>query len=70
MITPAPHHRLMPFLAVAAGIASFSLMDGLMKGASLAVGAYSAMLWRSLTSTAVLVPWWAARGKRRRSATT
>ncbi len=52
----------MPFLAVAAGIASFSLMDGLMKGASLAVGAYSAMLWRSLTSTAVLVPWWAARG--------
>ena len=56
------HHRLMPILAVAAGIASFSLMDGLMKGASLAVGAYSAMLWRSLTSTAVLVPWWAARG--------
>ncbi len=52
----------MPFLAVAAGIASFSLMDGLMKAASLAVGAYSAMLWRSLTSTAVLVPWWAARG--------
>ena len=42
----------MPFLAVAAGIASFSLMDGLMKGASLAVGAYSAMLWRSLTSAA------------------
>ena len=52
----------MPFIAVAAGIASFSLMDGMMKGASLAVGAYSAMLWRSLTSTAVLVPWWALRG--------
>ena len=42
------HHSLMPFLAVLAGIASFSVMDGLMKGASLAVGAYNAMLWRSL----------------------
>jgi S-adenosylmethionine uptake transporter len=52
----------MPFLAVAAGIASFSLMDGLMKGASLAVGAFSAMLWRSLTSATVLTPWWAAQG--------
>ena len=64
MATPinrAPYHRLMPFLAVAAGIASFSLMDGLMKGASLAVGAYSAMMWRSLTSAAVLTPWWALR---------
>ena len=56
-----PHHHLMPFIAVAAGIASFSLMDGLMKGASLAIGAYSAMLWRSLTSAAVLGPLWAAK---------
>ena len=52
----------MPIFAVAAGIASFSLMDGMMKGASLIVGAYSAMLWRSLTSTVVLVPWWVLRG--------
>ena len=61
MIRPAPHHRLMPFLAVAAGIASFSLMDGLMKSASLAVGAFSAMLWRSLISAGVLTPLWLAR---------
>ena len=62
MIRPAPHQGLLPLLAVAAGIASFSLMDGLMKGASLAVGAFSAMLWRSLTSAAVLLPWWGLRG--------
>lgn len=56
------HHHLAPFLAVAAGIASFSVMDGLMKNASLAIGAYSAMVWRSLLSTAVMLPLWKARG--------
>ena len=56
------HHHLMPFLAVAAGIASFSVMDGLMKNASLAIGAYSAMVWRSLLSMGVMLPLWRARG--------
>lgn len=56
------HHHMMPFLAVAAGIASFSVMDGLMKGASLAIGAYSAMLWRSLVSVTVMIPLWRLRG--------
>ena len=57
-----PHHHLMPFLTVAAGIASFSVMDGLMKGASLAVGAYNAMLWRSLASALVMLPLWKLSG--------
>jgi len=57
-----PHHHLMPFIAVAAGIASFSVMDGLMKGASLAVGAYNAMLWRSLASALVMLPLWKFSG--------
>ena len=57
-----PHHHLMPFIAVAAGIASFSVMDGLMKGASLAVGAYNAMLWRSLASALVMLPLWKLSG--------
>ena len=57
-----PHHHLMPFIAVAAGIASFSVMDGLMKGASLAVGAYNAMLWRSLASALVMLPLWRFSG--------
>ena len=50
------HYHLLPFVAVAAGIASFSVMDALMKGASLAVGAYSAMLFRSLISAVVMLP--------------
>lgn len=58
------HHHLAPFLAVAAGIASFSVMDALMKAASLAVGAYSAMLWRSLVSASVMGPVWKLRGGR------
>jgi S-adenosylmethionine uptake transporter len=58
------HHHLMPFLAVLAGIASFSLMDGLMKSASLLVGAYSAMLWRSLTGVGLMWPVWKLGGGR------
>jgi len=53
---------MMPFLAVAAGIASFSVMDALMKGASLAVGAYSAMLWRSLIGVVLMLPLWRLGG--------
>lgn len=57
-----PHHHLMPFVAVAAGIASFSVMDGLMKAVSLAVGAYSAMLWRSAAGVVLMAPIWKLRG--------
>ena len=57
-----PHHPLMPFFAVAAGIATFSIMDGLMKAASIAVGAYNAMLWRSLVGALIMVPYWLLRG--------
>ncbi|WP_309753657.1 DMT family transporter [Novosphingobium sp.] len=56
------HHPLMPFLAVATGIATFSVMDALMKGASLAVGAYNAMFWRSLVGVTVMLPYWRLRG--------
>lgn len=56
------HHHAAPFLAVTLGIALFSLMDGLMKGASLAVGAYSAMLFRSVFGTALMAPLWKWRG--------
>lgn len=55
-------HHLMPFVAVAAGIASFSVMDALMKSASLAVGAYSAMLWRSLVGVVLIYPFWKLAG--------
>jgi drug/metabolite transporter (DMT)-like permease len=37
-----------PFLVACLGIAFFSLMDGLMKGLSIGIGAYNAMLWRTM----------------------
>lgn len=46
----------MPVLIAAAGIALFSLMDALMKHASIAIGAYSALLIRSLIGTLIMLP--------------
>ena len=58
------HHPIMPFLAAAAGIASFSLMDGLMKSAAIAVGAYNAMLLRSAFGALLMFPlWWLGGGR-------
>src|SRR3954470_3662922 len=37
-----------PFAVAALGIALFSGMDALMKGLSLAIGPYNALLWRTL----------------------
>jgi S-adenosylmethionine uptake transporter len=37
-----------PFAVAALGIALFSTMDALMKGLSLAIGPYNALLWRTL----------------------
>lgn len=46
MSRPAP--PLIPFLVACAGIATFSAMDALMKSLTLAIGAYNALLWRTL----------------------
>ena len=50
--------RIAPVLAAAIGIALFTLMDAVMKGLSLAIGAYCAMVWRTsvgvVTAGAVL----------------
>lgn len=40
--------RAAPFLAAVLGIALFTFMDAVMKGLSLAIGAYCAMLWRTV----------------------
>jgi len=52
--------QLAPLAAAAAGIALFTLMDAVMKGISLVIGAYPAMLWRSVvgvvTAGLVLLP--------------
>ena len=63
-VRPSPHHEhpAAPFIAVTFGIALFSVMDGLMKSASIAVGAYNAMLFRSIIGTALMFPLWKLRG--------
>ncbi len=56
---PREHH-LMPLAATLLGIALLSLMDALMKGASLTVGAFSALLLRTLINLALIGPVWLA----------
>lgn len=54
-----------PFFVALLGVALFSLMDALMKGASLAVGAYSAMTVRSMIGFSVALALWRLTGWKR-----
>jgi S-adenosylmethionine uptake transporter len=54
------YNPVLPFAAVLAGIALLSLMDALMKGASLVIGAYSTLLVRSVFGLALAGPIWLA----------
>jgi S-adenosylmethionine uptake transporter len=56
------HAPLLPFLAVLLGVALYSVMDGFMKYASLAAGAYGALLWRNIIGSALMIPVWQAMG--------
>jgi S-adenosylmethionine uptake transporter len=56
-------HPLLPFAATLVGVGVFSLMDALMKGAALAIGAFSALLLRSLAGCVVATPLWLATRK-------
>lgn len=65
-MTPAcdhPSSRLLPVLAVVAGIAAFSAMDATMKAASLALGVGTALLLRNIFGTVLMVPLWLAKGR-------
>jgi S-adenosylmethionine uptake transporter len=53
---------VLPFAAVLAGIALLSLMDAIMKGASLAIGAYSTLVIRSVFGLVLAAPLWLAAG--------
>ena len=53
-----------PILAALAGVAALALMDAFMKGASLAIGAYSAALLRSALGLCLIAPVWLAAGGR------
>jgi len=59
--------ELQPFLAAFIGVATYSIMDVLMKGASLAVGAYSALAVRSVIGLAIALPLWRLTGWQRPS---
>lgn len=56
-----PRVHLMPVLAVLSGLALFSIMDGVMKAASILSGAYAAMFWRGLAGSAMMFPLWLRR---------
>lgn len=63
---------VIPFAAACLGIALFSAMDAAMKGLAIALGAYSAMLWRQAIGGAIsVVPYlltrkaWPVRGAMR-----
>ena len=51
-------HPLLPFIATLVGVGVFSLMDALMKGAAIAVGAFIALLLRSLVGWVIATPLW------------
>ena len=59
-----PASSLMPFVAITAAIAVYSVMDTTMKFASLALGAYSATFWRSLLGFVIVLPLWLSEGAR------
>ena len=44
-------NAIAPFLAACTGVALFSVMDAVMKGLALDIGAYNALLWRSMAGT-------------------
>lgn len=49
------------FAVACIGIASYSVMDAVMKGMSIAHGAYSAVLWRSVAGVVLMMPIFIAR---------
>jgi S-adenosylmethionine uptake transporter len=57
-------HPLLPFVAALAGVAVFSIMDALMKQASIGADVYNALFFRSLCGTALMLPLWLLTGGR------
>lgn len=47
----APRSAAIPFAVCGVGVALFSVMDASMKGLSLSIGLYNALLWRAVTGT-------------------
>lgn len=45
-----------PFAVAGLGIALFSVMDGVMKGLSIEIGAYNALFWRTVIGVMLMLP--------------
>ena len=56
--------RLLPLASALLGVAVFSVMDALMKRASISVGVYNAILFRSVIGAALMAPLWRLGGGR------
>ncbi len=54
----------LPVLVALSGIAVFALMDALLKGASIAIGAYSATFWRAVAGMIFVLPLYWREGMR------
>lgn len=66
----ARHAHAVLILIALTGLATFSVMDGFMKEASILVGAYAAMALRSVAGTALMLPVWLGRRGRWPAAST
>ena len=53
-----PRSNLVPICLALTGLASFSVMDGVMKAASIAQGAYAALFWRNVFGLVLMTPVW------------
>lgn len=58
----ARSHLVLPFIAAAAGIGMFSVMDAAMKGASVAAGVFTALFLRVVIGSALMLPIWLKAG--------
>lgn len=64
-MSAAPARTWIAVALCASGVAMFSLMDVLMKGTSLVIGAYSSVLWRSVAGSIISGSVFLAKGTRR-----
>ncbi|MBB3860138.1 S-adenosylmethionine uptake transporter [Novosphingobium hassiacum] len=66
MMSPTANTARTPWLPIGAvilGLALFSVMDGVMKAASILSGVYAAMFWRGLAGSTMMLPLWLKRGR-------
>lgn len=61
---PLSRHALMPFAVALGGVAFFSVMDALMKRASIGADVYNALLFRNLIGAGLMLPLWRFTGGR------